>query len=154
MDERIWQQNTVFCALPDFTGNQNDPLIPTPELERHHASRPGIARRHVIWSRPTAIAARFPSFRTEFDGRVCFKGDLVKIVALAAAMGPQHGSDARPSPKTGGDILTLSEPWDPPAGHAATAARAALDPGRQALWPGRFRASSMTARFAAGENPV
>lgn len=117
VDYRTWSSNQIFCALPDSTVDPDDPAVPRLQwlgiTDRDHAWREGI---HL------AAASRyrraFPSFRTELDGRLCFKGDLVKVSHWLPIWGASMEVLAL-TQDAGGDILTLSEPWSVPAGHDA-----------------------------------
>jgi sulfur carrier protein ThiS len=116
IDNRVWRPNEIFCALPDSIVDPNDPTVPRLQWF-------GITGRAQAWREGIHLVAqnryrrKFPSFRTEMDGRLCFKGDLVKVSHWMPTWGASMevldcADDA------GGDILTLSEPWTVPAGHA------------------------------------
>lgn len=112
-DSRDWAARSVFCSFGDSTTTES--AAPRISLfgvtERDHAWREGIyALADDRYRRITA------TFDTELDGRVCFKGDLVKVSHWSAEWGSSFQViDAVDD--GGDDLLTLSDPWTIPAGH-------------------------------------
>ncbi len=108
IDSRNWEPNSVYCALPDSTTDPND---------APHISIVGITVRQHAWEEGMFIAAcnrwrrKFPNFRTEMEGRVCFRGDKIAIAHWLPVWGGS-GAMVDLGEDDAGDIVTLSEPWD------------------------------------------
>lgn len=115
IDERTWKSNTVLAKMPDSDATEE--TATTIEFF-------GAVQRSQVWRELMHRVAvnryrrRFPNFRTEMEGGVCFKGDLIKVGhwlpkwgVAADVIACEYHSD--------GDILTLSEPWSPPVGQEA-----------------------------------
>jgi hypothetical protein len=104
VDERNWEPASVYCALPDSTTDPND---------APHIQMTGVVKREQAWREGMFIAACnrwrriFPNFRTEMEGRVCFRGDKV-VVSHWLARWSYSGSVV----DLAGTLVTLSEPWD------------------------------------------
>src|SRR5262249_53784607 len=107
IDERTWTPNQVLCALPDSTLT----IDTAPHIQffgivqRDHAWREGM---HIVAS--SIYRRKFPSFSTEYAGRIVFCGDLIRVAhwktkwGLSAVVLDLLKDDS-------GDVLTLSEPW-------------------------------------------
>lgn len=111
MDERTWTLNQVFCALPDAKVTSDE--SPT-QLWRGITNRTQAFNEGIFMVAGNRYRRIYPNWRNELDGRVCLRGDLVKVSHWIADWGTssdvlslvQHGD---------GDVLKLSEPLDDPA---------------------------------------
>lgn len=109
LDERNWQPLKVWCALPDST---TDPAnAPTVDLSR------GVTKRDQGWREGMFLAGcnryrrRFPTFRTDLEGRACFRGSKILVGHWMPKWGG-HGQVLDLALDDAGDIITLTEPWD------------------------------------------
>lgn len=116
-DSRNWAPNSVFCSFGDSVTEEGDaPHIAFFGItDRDHAWREGMYA--LADDRYRRVSANFD---TELDGRVCFKGDLVKVSHWSADWGASFqvlslAVDIVGHPET--PLLTLSDPWSVPAGH-------------------------------------
>lgn len=107
MDETNWQSNTVFCSLPGSTLDAST----APQVNAFGVvSRDQVFRTWMYNLAASCYRREFPQFDTELDGRVCQRGDLVKLGHYM----PQWGAAAMVvalQEDDAGDIITLSEPW-------------------------------------------
>jgi hypothetical protein len=107
IDEADWQPNTVFCALPGSTLDAGT----APQVTAFGmVSRDQVFRTYMYTLAASCYRREFPTFDTELDGRVCQRGDLVKLSHVV----PQWGASADVialEEDDDGDLLTLSEPW-------------------------------------------
>lgn len=116
-DERTWAPLSVFCAFDDSV---------TDEEEAPRVSLFGVVEREHAWREGMYLLAadRYrrvtSSFSTELEGRVCFKGDLVRVAHWTASWGASFQVLSL-AVVSGHDILTLSDPWSVPVGHEADA---------------------------------
>ncbi|HWC63356.1 MAG TPA: host specificity factor TipJ family phage tail protein [Rhizomicrobium sp.] len=109
IDSRNWQPNKVWCALPDSTMNPDD--APTIDLSLGITDRDHAWREGMFLCATNRYRRRFPSFRTELEGRTCFRGSKV----LVSHWMPVWGASALAlylEVHFTGDIVTLSEPWN------------------------------------------
>ncbi|MGH6887997.1 MAG: host specificity factor TipJ family phage tail protein [Rhizomicrobium sp.] len=107
MDSVNWQTNTVFCALPGSTLDADT----APQVTGFGmVSRDQVFRTWMYNLAASCYRREFPTFDTEVDGRVCQRGDLVKISHVMPQWGAQADVVALEE-NDAGDILTLSEPW-------------------------------------------
>jgi hypothetical protein len=107
MDETNWTNDTVFCALPGSTLDAGT----APQVTAFGmVSRDQVFRTYMYTLAASCYRREFPQFDTELDGRVCQRGDLVRLSHVM----PQWGGAADAialEEDDDGDILTLSEPW-------------------------------------------
>lgn len=112
IDERIWSDHQVLCKFDasDDTLETATPITFFGIVDYDHAWREGMGM--IAASR---YRRRAPAFRTELDGRVCQFGDLAVLSHWMPDWG--YSADAVAIEEhDDGDVLTLSEPYTPPAG--------------------------------------
>jgi hypothetical protein len=108
MDEVNWQSNTVFCKLPGSTLNEST----APQVNAFGmVSRDQVYRTWMYNLAASCYRRQFPQFDTELDGRVCQRGDLVKISHIMPQWGAAALVMALEEDDEDGDLITLSEPW-------------------------------------------
>ncbi len=106
IDETNWTPYQLFIALPDAT----DTIDTAPQVNvTTMVNRAQIWREWNYKLAASAFRRIFPTFQTELDGRVCFRGDRVRLSHVMASWG--MSADVVSIHPDFGDILTLSEPW-------------------------------------------
>jgi len=109
IDESNWTPQQLFIALPDAT----DTIDTAPQVTvSTMVSRAQIWREWNYKLAASAFRRIFPTFQTELDGRVCFRGDRVRLSHVMTQWGMSADVVAIAAGEEGaGDVLTLSEPW-------------------------------------------
>lgn len=107
IDENNWTPYQLFVALPDAT----DTIDTAPQVNvTTMVNRAQIWREWNYKLAASAYRRIFPTFSTELDGRVCFRGDRVRLSHVMASWGGAADVVSL-APNGFTYVLTLSEPW-------------------------------------------